>query len=294
MKYFTISITLFLLISAASEVKAQSRACNRHCAWTDPNCKRLELDCENKLQGYKSYMGTLGAGVSLFNLPPLYVEILREHFTQVDLANVRFGFSRGVPPDVKGMTDCNTIYFASRSFVDKVRNGALSKDAGDDFALLYHELTHTEQCAQRGGRDAYAVMWWQQVTTAGERDPNPATIHRRQPMEIEAMARAADIDGLRLKDGLVRPVSISSLMSNATTPRPVHNIIDWTAQASGGRGAIQFSFEVRYERRLTPIARQDFAANNTFRFVPYSGRQLHRHSSGAPGKSDADSGQKRG
>jgi len=265
--FHLVSAALVLLAASASGTAlAVSEACERDCGRVDLPCQDLERKCELKLNSYRTFMDQIGFNVTLHSLPALYVELLRPHYPGVDLSTVRFGFSRGLARGA--MTDCDKIYFADESYVDKVRNGTLG--AGDEPGLLYHELTHTEQCAQRGGRDFYAVMWWNELTPAliqaalqGTLDPG--VVHDLMPMEEDANGRESDLC-TALPDGLVRAVSISAFTPSTTSPQPVNNTITWTAQASGGRGTIELAFDVR--RAGTLVADQPFGSGSTFSWTP--------------------------
>jgi hypothetical protein len=165
----------------------------------------------------------------------------------------------------RAISDCSTVYFFDNSYFTKVRDATLARGT-DDLTLLYHELAHTEQCAERGGRDAYAVMWWEDLDTALIAGPDPGAIHDAQPMEAAADARELAVDAA-LPDGLVSPVSISSFGTAAVSPQPVNNTIVWTTQAAGGVGAIEFRYEVR-NAAGTLVTTQAFSADNTLRWTP--------------------------
>lgn len=263
----TLSVLLALLaVLAPGTALAVSEACEEDCRWYDVPCQNRERECEGRLDSYRTFMDQIGSNVTLYGLPALYVELLRPHYPNVDLTAVRFGRSRKLL--IGGMTDCNTIYFASESYVDKVRNGTLGRN--DEPKLLYHELTHTEQCAQRGGRDYYADMWWDELSDAKlealrHENINPQFVHDLMPMEEDAAARATDVLAA-LPDGLVRSVSIAAFTASATSPQPLNTTITWRAQASGGRGAIEYSFEVRLAGAT--MALQPFGSDNTFSWTP--------------------------
>ncbi len=115
---------------------------------------------------------------------------MQPSYPGVDLTTVRFGLgARQVGS--RGITDCSVMFFPNSSWVDKVRFGTLVHP-DDDHNLLYHELAHTEQCAVRGGRDPYAVMWWEQLDSAFLSNPDPTTLHDSQPMEAAAASRATE------------------------------------------------------------------------------------------------------
>ncbi len=64
--------------------------------------------------------------------------------------------------------------------------------------LLCHELRHTEQCNEMGGRDFYAERWFRDFAisalTSNLNNPNYYTVlHDQMPMEKNAEARAMEV-----------------------------------------------------------------------------------------------------
>lgn len=153
----------------------------------------LDKVCESKVALYRRYMDQLGAGVSLVRLPNAYVEQLKNHYPKVNLGTVRFGYSSRQPAG-NTTTDCHNIYSARKDFVDRLRNATLGGDP-TLLHLLYHELRHTEQCTELGGRDPYAERWFRDLEisalTTNLNNPNYyRVLHDRMPMEKDADARA--------------------------------------------------------------------------------------------------------
>ncbi len=73
---------------------------------------------------------------------------------------------------------------------------------------LYHELRHTEQCAEWGGRDFFAAQWFKDfgltvVQTQLQANPRAfmKDVHDRQGMEVDANARMRVVEKA-LPDGL--------------------------------------------------------------------------------------------
>jgi hypothetical protein len=152
--------------------------------------------CESKVTLYRRYMDQLGAGVRLENLPDAYVAQLKDYFPKIDLKTVRFGYSSRQPAG-NTTTDCHNVYSGRREFVDQLRNASLGSNA-TLLSLLYHELRHTEQCNEMGGRDFYAERWFRDfeisALTSNLNNPNYYTVlHDRMPMEKNAEARATEV-----------------------------------------------------------------------------------------------------
>jgi hypothetical protein len=169
-------------------------------------------DCQAKLAAYQGYMANLGRDVTLYSLPALYVDLLRPLYPNVDLRTVKFGFSNRQQAN-NATTDCSRIYFNGQDYVRKLATGALTRDENPSPLWLYHELRHTEQCVEWGGRDFFAARWFKDfqiglIQTRLQRDP-PAfmtEVHDRQPMEADANARMRQVEKA-LPDGLVAPGS---------------------------------------------------------------------------------------
>ena len=155
----------------------------------------LDTVCETKVALYRRYMDQLGAGVTLYHLPAAYVAQLRDYYPKVRLETVRFGFSNRQPPN-NATTDCHNTYFGSREYVDKLRTSTV----GNDVYWLYHELRHTEQCNELGGRDFYAERWFRdlEISALSTNLNNPdyyRVLHDRMPMERDADGRGKVVMG---------------------------------------------------------------------------------------------------
>ena len=141
-------------------------------------------------------MDQLGAGVRLENLPNAYVEQLKGYFPKIDLRTVRVGYSSRQPSG-NTTTDCHNVYSGVREFVDQLRNASVGSNP-TLLSLLYHELRHTEQCNEMGGRDFYAERWFGDFAisalTSNLNNPNYYTVlHDRMPMEKNAETRATEV-----------------------------------------------------------------------------------------------------
>jgi hypothetical protein len=174
-----------LMTSATQHALGQgpfiSPACISICD-SDAGC---EQDCQIKLNLYNSYMAQLDVGVNQRSLTQLYIDILQPFYTGADLRSWRFGFGDR-QPEGNATTDCSTTYFNNSEFVNSLAGGQLSSDA--DFAWLLHELQHYVQCNGVGGRAAYAVMWFRDLSAAFVQNADLATLHDRMPMEADADA----------------------------------------------------------------------------------------------------------
>jgi hypothetical protein len=152
--------------------------------------------CPSLWDLYRAYMAVMGSGVALHSLPEVYVEELQPRFPNVDLRGVRFGYSSSQPAG-NATTDCNVVYFNDAGFVTRLRRAELS--LSEEWDWLLHELRHTEQCAEIGGRQNYAERWFRELGLAFlvTNLARPAEIfdelHDAMPMEDDADARARGI-----------------------------------------------------------------------------------------------------
>ena len=80
-------------------------------------CQARISACDGKLASYRAYMTQLGAGVTTYQLPAIYRELLQP-FYSANLANWRFGFSDRQPPNnattVKASSGASTSTPASQ------------------------------------------------------------------------------------------------------------------------------------------------------------------------------------
>ena len=169
-------------------------------------------ECQAKLKAYQGYMANLSRNVALSSLPALYVDLLKPHYPNVDLRTVQFGYSNRQQPK-NATTDCSRIYFNGEDYVRKLAAGTLKNEEGENPLWLYHELRHTEQCVEWGGRDFFAGRWFKDfqiglIETRLQRDPQVfmKEVHDAQPMEVDANARMRQVEKA-LPNGLVAPGS---------------------------------------------------------------------------------------
>jgi hypothetical protein len=137
----------------------------------------------------------------------LIVDLLKPHYPNVDLTTVRFGYSNRQQPH-NATTDCNRIYFNGEDYVRKLAAGALANTKEQNPLCLYHELRHTEQCAEWGGHEFYAAQWFKDFNLAvvqTQLQANPQAfmndVHDKQGMEVDANARMRVVEKA-LPDGL--------------------------------------------------------------------------------------------
>ena len=154
------AIAIAWLPLAASPVRTGD-ACPAGCAQGDLACTAAAALCEMKLRAFEVYTQQIDARQPKHALPPIYRDVLREHYPDADLEQVRFAFSDQQPPD-NATTICNEIYFNDARYVAALRDGGPNQK----WLWLLHELTHVEQCARGGGREPYALRWWSELETA--------------------------------------------------------------------------------------------------------------------------------
>jgi hypothetical protein len=191
-------------------------------------------------------MTQLSASVQTTPLRTSYLNVMRPLY-QVNWADVRFGWSNRQPLS-RGLTDCTTIYFSNERFVTRLRAGLL--DTADEYRLLFHELTHAEQCGSAARRDRYARMWFDQLSLDFIKTGNLRDLHDAMPMEAEAIAREAVVleqtrtnrDHLNhlveaIRVGIERNGSAVGVVTT-TVGRPIR----FDARATGGSPPITFSW----------------------------------------------------
>ena len=237
-------------------------------------CHARVAACESKLTTYNAYMAQLGAGVTTYQLPAVYRDLLQP-FYSANLANWRFGFSDRQPTG-NATTDCTVTYFNRANFVLLLRNGTL-----DGFwNWLFHELRHFTQCQQLGTRDAYAKMWFGHLELAFLQNNNLATIHDRMIMEGDAdnVATRVMTSTLPLRDlnnRLVRPIAVvlagssGQVLGDRVTTR-VGNTQRFIAQVTGGSDPLEriWRWRVPGSTLLAAAPANVVDAGNAFQFTP--------------------------
>ena len=158
-----------------------------------------------RVWGYMAFFETIGSGAKQRELPVYIKSGLSQYFPQNLLKNVKYASSKHTWSG-NAMTDCSTIYFPSNSgegMVAAINNGRLfDSGQGNRLHLLLHELGHTKQCSDWGGRLNYADRWFSQLPTPIvaeilERTYVPGvkenSIHDRMPMEQQVESNADSI-----------------------------------------------------------------------------------------------------
>lgn len=154
------------------------------------------------LKTYRIYFAAIDAGAEMRQLPFNVKQKLAPYYVDQLLEKVWYGESHHLAIKNTAMTDCGNIYFPVESgMVDIIENGKLfDKRYRNDLKWFLHELTHCEQCAELGGRDAYAATWFGELaaTTITQviLDPgnvNEKLLHDAMPMEKEAEQKAIKI-----------------------------------------------------------------------------------------------------
>lgn len=204
------------LTTFPGDAAAPTQVCDQNCFRTLKRCSLIDADCVTRSMAqvpritacvvaraeckfrlglYQLYMGRVSWGVSMSPLPASYIQALAPHFPNVNLTQVRVGYSSR-QPDQNATTDCNNIYFNDRKMVRQVVDGSLwvgfteGRPDPEKTSLdwLLHELRHVEQCREWGGREVYALRWMQDMTLAALRQMSlqHTQIHNDQVMERDA------------------------------------------------------------------------------------------------------------
>lgn len=180
--------------------------------------------CQTKIYLYKAYMAALGFGVDLHGLPSDLVEKLQPHFPTVDLGSIQFGYRW--QPQSNNTTDCHRIFFSDPDMVQRLSHN-MELDA-NEWNLVFHELQHTEQCSQVGGRDEFAKMWFKdfELAVLMTQLSDPVSylweLHDKMPMEVDATNRSGEI------------VVVHGTVRDAVSGTPVSDIVV-SAHAPGAK-----------------------------------------------------------
>ena len=277
-----LALAFFCTTAAASPSSAQLvfQVCRETCPdpLRDPigatACNARIAACESKLALYNTYMGQLSAGVTTYQLPAAYRELLQPFFS-ANLANWRFGFSDRQPSG-NATTDCSVTYFNRANFVLLLRTGEL-----DGFwPWLFHELGHLNQCRQLTSRDAYAKMWFGHLEFAFLQNNNLETIHDRMIMEAQADAVSARVmtSTVPLRDltnRLVKPIAVSlagttgQTLGDAVSYR-VGSTQRFTARVTGGSDPLEriWTWRVPGTTQLVSVPANVVDGGNGFQFTP--------------------------
>jgi hypothetical protein len=109
------------------------------------SCRRLEPSGSLLYDGYKAWMRKWEGKADTPLAPPL-AQFVKNHYPKVDVNKIRFGYVSSTPSSTC-ITDCNHIYCDDHDVVNSIKRGVIPQDDAD---LVFHELTHAEQCAELG------------------------------------------------------------------------------------------------------------------------------------------------
>jgi hypothetical protein len=159
------------------------------------SCRKLEPSGSLLYDGYKAWMRKW-EGKADTKMAPALADFVQKHYPRIDVSKVRFGYVSSTPSSTC-ITDCNHIYCDDKSIEDSVKAGVIPQDDAD---LVFHELTHVEQCAELGGREAYAKFWFKNVPVGFFKaiDGNPNDdfqdeLHDKMPMEKDAEKKGEQV-----------------------------------------------------------------------------------------------------
>jgi hypothetical protein len=154
---------------------------------------------------YLAFFETVGSGAYKKSLPSYVKSTLNGYFPNQLMNEVNYAASKHTWSG-NAMTDCSTIYFpadSGRGIVSTIENGNIFKPGYENWLKWFlHELEHTKQCADWGGRLNYADQWFSQLDNpvlaeimenAGLPILRMKEIHDRMPMERQADSKADEI-----------------------------------------------------------------------------------------------------
>ncbi|HMR07396.1 MAG TPA: hypothetical protein PKA88_16560 [Polyangiaceae bacterium] len=150
--------------------------------------KQIVFSTTAKVNLYKAYFKRVDKHAK--ERQPLPEWFIRRYskFFKLNLRGVRIHESSKVNGN-NAMADCKNIYFP----VGKLSTVLL--ESGNRRWLL-HEVTHSEQCHEKGSREAYARLWWRDQhlgvlkAMAGGDGVKSDEVHDKNPMEAKAEAKA--------------------------------------------------------------------------------------------------------
>jgi hypothetical protein len=178
--------------SSAAQPQPMPSICNKNClASCAPGnaacvaaCEADKASCALQVNAYKAFFNALGQGVSTGPIDADIVAALKAHMPNIPFASIKVGYTSKLSN--MGITDCYTIYFSSSSLANGLKNGTLSSGNLD---WVFHELRHSQQCKDEGGRDAYARRWFKELSNTLLKNPtqlDPKVVHDKMPMEASA------------------------------------------------------------------------------------------------------------
>jgi hypothetical protein len=149
-------------------------------------CRHIAPSGSLLYDGYKAFMRKW-EGKADTHMHPALQDFVKAHYPSVDVARIRWGLV-GDTPRSTCITDCYDIYCDKDTVLDQVKNGRVESGT-----LIFHELTHVEQCQKQGGREEYAKYWFRNLPQGffnaidgNVKDDFKADVHDKMPMESGA------------------------------------------------------------------------------------------------------------
>ncbi|MGH1470388.1 MAG: hypothetical protein ACRBCS_04300 [Cellvibrionaceae bacterium] len=147
-----------------------------------------QLINEYSLPLYDMYFEKVGQQAKTYPLHKKYIDVFKKATLLVEDVRISYSPYLNQAMNKVAMTDCNTLYFPTDSFVDAVKEG--NKITEKQMKLLLHEIGHSQQC-QKTSRKIYAQRWFSELSPAtiaalkaGKIDVK--MIHDAMPLEKEA------------------------------------------------------------------------------------------------------------
>jgi hypothetical protein len=148
-------------------------------------CRRIAPSGSLLYDGYKAFMRKWEGKADTYMSPALQ-DFVKRLYPKVDAARVRWGLV-GSTPSSTCITDCYDIYCDKAWVLDQIKSGAVGS------SVIFHELTHVEQCVAQGGREDYAKFWFKNLPVGffkaidGDiKDEFKKDLHDKMPMEKQA------------------------------------------------------------------------------------------------------------
>src|SRR4030095_7525704 len=127
---------------------------------------------------------------------PALQAFVKRHYPAVDVERVRWGIVSNTPSSTC-ITDCYDIYCDQDTVLDQVKSGRVTSGT-----LIFHELTHVEQCQKQGGREEYAKFWFKNLPQGffnaidgNVKDDFKNDVHDKMPMESAASRKGETVTG---------------------------------------------------------------------------------------------------
>jgi len=149
-------------------------------------CRHIAPSGSLLYDGYKAFMRKW-EGKADTHMHPALQAFVKQHYPSMDVARVRWGLVSNTPSSTC-ITDCYDIYCDKATVLDQVKSGRVESGT-----LIFHELTHVEQCQKQGGREEYAKFWFKNLPQGffnaidgNVKDDFKKDLHDKMPMESAA------------------------------------------------------------------------------------------------------------